>query len=97
MATAKACWTARIFLVVTTLPCAYGAASVWVDKFSSCRERTVNVLEGNQAYGDINNVTIWEHSYVYTGTIHGLDPHYSRANLVTLTFDGKHPERLIRK
>lgn len=92
MATAKHLRMVGIVLVV--LPY---VASEYVDKFAVCRERVVGIIEGNQTYGNINNITIWERPLIYTGDIQGLDPRYSRANVLTLTLDGKHCAQFIRK
>ncbi|OIW22757.1 hypothetical protein CONLIGDRAFT_694582 [Coniochaeta ligniaria NRRL 30616] len=71
--------------VLVFLPC---ISSEYVDKFQVCRNKTLGILAGNETLGDINNVTIWERGYMYTGPVQGLDPRFSREHILTLTYDG---------
>jgi len=85
MARANYFWAAGIVLVI--LSC---VASGYVDKFDTCRHLVLGIIDGNKTYGDIDNITIWERPYIYSGGIRGLDPSYPRADILTLTYDGKH-------
>jgi len=78
----------RVFTILVLFP---GVASGFDDKFKSCQKRVLGIIHDNIAYKDIDNTTIWERPFIYTGPIQGLDPHYSREDVLTLTYDGKLP------
>lgn len=69
-----------------------GASLGLDDNFEGCRRRAQRIIQGKETYGSINNITIWdpERPLIYTGFVRGLDPHYSREDVLTLTYDGGH-------
>lgn len=75
-------------VVLVLLSCV--ASEDYVDKFVVCRQLFLGIIDGNKTHGDINNVTIWERPFLYTGPVQGPDPSYSRADILTPTYEGEH-------
>jgi hypothetical protein len=59
-------------------------------KFGECKNRTLEILNGSLTYNGIDMGNIGR--YLYTGTIYGMNPEYSRVhreNYPTLNLQGK--------
>ncbi|KAK0741302.1 hypothetical protein B0T18DRAFT_440629 [Schizothecium vesticola] len=72
----------------TARPLSLRVAGVFLTLLHQCQERVVGIIEGNQTYNGIDNTTLWNRPLVYTGPIRGMDPRYSRGEVLTLTYEG---------
>ncbi len=57
--------------------------------FGLCKTTVIGILAGNETLGDIDNITIFQRGYIYTGPIYGLHSEYPREDILTITYDGK--------
>jgi hypothetical protein len=75
----------RTVLILTIL----GSTQAQLEPYQKCHETFRDIINGSLALGSLNNVTIWESGYLYTGHFRLLDPSYPRDNIITPTFIGK--------
>ncbi|KAK0653105.1 hypothetical protein B0T16DRAFT_324002 [Cercophora newfieldiana] len=78
----------QIGLSILLLVLLFSVVSASDNKFESCRDRVLGILNGTELYEGIDNITIWKYPFIYTGNIQGLDPRYRRKDILTLTYDG---------
>ncbi|KAK4442510.1 hypothetical protein QBC34DRAFT_363639 [Podospora aff. communis PSN243] len=69
--------------LILLLPSALG------DSFlDQCKTRIEGILNGTETYGAVTNWTIDELGYIYHGPVGGINPSFSRENLLVVTKDG---------
>ncbi len=65
------------------------AQSQVITPYESCRNTFKGIINGSLTIGSINNDTIWESDFLYTGAFARLDSRYPRSQLITPTYLGQ--------
>lgn len=81
----RATWAIRTIFILAIS----GAAHAQLEPYQKCHETFQGIINGSLALGTLDNVTIWESGYLYTGAFQLLDPTYPRDNIITPTYLGK--------
>ncbi|KAF2828433.1 hypothetical protein CC86DRAFT_193190 [Ophiobolus disseminans] len=77
-------WMSRAFVLCVI----FGTAQAQLPPFEQCRITFRSIINGSLSIGMINNNTIWDSGYLYSGTVRGLDLSYPRTEIITPTFLG---------